>query len=71
MEFRNRLIDGGDNLFGRFFRAQTAVERGIGGTGLGLYMVKRAIENYNGSISVASDTGKGTTFTVTLPIAEI
>ncbi len=59
------------NLFGRFFRAQTAVERGIGGTGLGLYMVKRAIENYNGSIKVMSDTGKGTTFTVTLPIAQI
>lgn len=59
------------NLFGRFFRAQTAVERGIAGTGLGLYMVKVAIENYNGVITVKSTTGKGTTFTVSLPIAEI
>ena len=59
------------NLFGRFFRAQTAVERGIGGTGLGLYMVKKAIENYNGSIKVKSDTDSGTTFTVTLPITEL
>lgn len=59
------------NLFGRFFRAQTAVERGIAGTGLGLYMVKVAVENYNGSIDVRSTAGKGTTFTVRLPIADI
>ena len=59
------------NLFGRFFRAQTAVERGIAGTGLGLYMVKVAVENYNGTIDVKSTAGKGTTFTVKLPIAEI
>ena len=59
------------NLFGRFFRAQTAVERGIAGTGLGLYMVKVAVENYNGTIHVKSTAGKGTTFTVKLPIAEL
>jgi len=58
------------NLFGRFFRAQTAVERGIAGTGLGLYMVKEAVENYNGTITVNSKEGKGTTFTVRLPITE-
>ncbi len=58
------------NLFGRFFRAQTAVERGIAGTGLGLYMVKEAVENYNGTITVSSTQGKGTTFTVQLPITE-
>ncbi len=58
------------NLFGRFFRAQTAVERGIAGTGLGLYMVKEAVENYNGTITVKSVQGKGTTFTVRLPITE-
>ncbi|MCP4356922.1 MAG: GAF domain-containing protein [Chloroflexi bacterium] len=58
------------NLFGRFFRAQTAVERGIAGTGLGLYMVKEAVENYNGDISVNSVEGKGTSITVRLPITE-
>jgi two-component system phosphate regulon sensor histidine kinase PhoR len=57
------------NLFGRFFRSQTAVERGIAGTGLGLYMVKESVEKYNGTIDVASDDGKGTTFTVSLPAA--
>lgn len=58
------------NLFGRFFRAQTAVERGIAGTGLGLYMVKESVEHYGGTIEVDSVEGKGTTFTVLLPIAD-
>ena len=57
------------NLFGRFFRAQTAVERGIAGTGLGLYMVKESVEHYGGTIKVNSVEGKGTTFTVLLPVA--
>ncbi|HSM57812.1 MAG TPA: ATP-binding protein [Candidatus Sulfomarinibacteraceae bacterium] len=58
------------NLFKRFYRAQTAVERGIAGTGLGLYMVKEAIEKHQGSIAVESAEGEGTTFTVILPIAK-
>jgi PAS domain S-box-containing protein len=59
------------NLFGRFFRAQTAVERGIAGTGLGLYMVKESVEHFGGSITVDSIEGTGTTFTVVLPIADV
>ncbi len=59
------------NLFKRFYRTQTAVERGIAGTGLGLYMVKENLRNYNGQVSVQSTLGKGTTFTVRLPIAQI
>ena len=55
------------NLFGRFFRAQTAVERGIAGTGLGLYMVKEGVENARGTITVDSEEGQGTTFTIRLP----
>lgn len=55
------------NLFKRFYRAQTAVERGIAGTGLGLYMVKEAVEKHQGSIAVHSVEDKGTTFTVRLP----
>ncbi|MEJ2749382.1 MAG: HAMP domain-containing sensor histidine kinase [Anaerolineae bacterium] len=54
-------------MFGRFFRAQTAVERGIAGTGLGLYMVKEGVEYHNGTIDVKSKEGKGTTFTIQLP----
>jgi PAS domain S-box-containing protein len=55
------------NLFGRFFRAQTAVERGIAGTGLGLYMVKAGVESHGGTITVDSQEGEGTTFTIQLP----
>ncbi len=57
------------NLFRRFYRAQTAVERGIAGTGLGLYMVKEALDHHGGSVNVDSTKGKGTTFTVHLPVA--
>jgi signal transduction histidine kinase len=58
------------NLFQRFYRTKTAVERGIAGTGLGLYMVKESVENYNGEIKVDSEIGKGTAFTVRLPAIE-
>ncbi len=60
-----------NNLFKRFYRTQTAVERGIAGTGLGLYMVKENLRNYNGHITVQSTLGKGTTFTIRLPVAQI
>lgn len=60
-----------NNLFKRFYRAQSAVERGIAGTGLGLYMVKENLRNYNGQIAVQSTLGKGTTFTVRLPVAQL
>ncbi len=55
------------NLFKRFQRARSAVERGIAGTGLGLYMVKEGLEANGGSIEVTSQEGKGTKFSVTLP----
>ena len=60
-----------NNLFKRFYRTQTAVERGIAGTGLGLYMVKENLRNYNGQIAVQSTLGKGSVFTIRLPIAHI
>jgi signal transduction histidine kinase/GAF domain-containing protein len=59
------------NLFKRFYRAQTAVERGIAGTGLGLYMVKEGIEKHSGTIEVTSEEGVGTTFVVHLPLAPL
>lgn len=57
------------NLYQRFYRARTAVERGIAGTGLGLYMVKEGLERFGGSILTESAEGAGTTFKVNLPIA--
>jgi two-component system phosphate regulon sensor histidine kinase PhoR len=57
------------HLFQRFYRTKATVELGIGGTGLGLALVKEATERLGGNISVASEPEKGSTFTVQLPIA--
>ncbi|RFP65705.1 PAS domain-containing protein [Hymenobacter lapidiphilus] len=50
-------------LFGLFERMHTHVE----GSGLGLYTVKKIVENAGGTIAVQSQPGVGTTFTITLP----
>jgi PAS domain S-box-containing protein len=57
------------HLFQRFYRAQAAVERGIGGSGLGLALVKEAVEKIGGEISVCSQVNKGSTFSVMLPVS--
>ncbi len=56
------------NLFQEFFRAKNEKTRNISGTGLGLTIVKRIIESYNGKIEVESEYGKGTLFTILFPI---
>ena len=53
-------------LFQRFFRAGNAQDE-VQGTGLGLVIAKRIAESHEGSISVESTLGKGSTFTVRLP----
>jgi signal transduction histidine kinase len=58
-----------ERLFERFFRSQSALERQIQGTGLGLYISKAIIEAHGGRIGVESEDGKGTTFVVELPAA--
>lgn len=59
------------NLFKRFYRAETAVERGIAGAGLGLYMVKEGVEQHGGRIAVTSVEGQGATFTIHLPTLKL
>jgi PAS domain S-box-containing protein len=54
------------HLFERFFRANNVSN--IQGTGLGLNIVKKYIELMNGEISFKSQCGKGTTFTVIIPV---
>lgn len=55
-------------LFQRFFRTSTATEQAIQGTGLGLAISKAIVEAHEGDISLVSEEGEGTTFSVTLPL---
>ncbi len=56
-----------ENVFEEFFRASNAKKREKDGTGLGLSIVKQIIERHGGTISVRSQEGQGTTFSVVLP----
>ncbi|ACE91755.1 putative two-component sensor histidine kinase protein [Rhizobium etli CIAT 652] len=53
-------------LFQPYYRARSAT--GIAGTGIGLNVVKQVVELHGGSVEVASELGKGTTVTISLPI---
>jgi two-component system, OmpR family, phosphate regulon sensor histidine kinase PhoR len=52
----------------RFFRVDAARSRGMGGTGLGLAIVKHILRRHRGHLAIASELGKGSTFTVYLPL---
>ena len=55
-------------IFEKFFRADNAKEHQKHGTGLGLFTAKKIVERHNGSIEFETETGKGTTFHVVLPL---
>lgn len=55
-------------IFERFYRVDRARSRELGGTGLGLAIVKHLVQVLGGTVSVASQLGKGSTFTIELPL---
>ena len=71
------ILDQGDGipaehiprLTERFYRVDKARSRAMGGTGLGLAIVKHILNRHHGQLTVDSEIGVGSTFTVTLPVA--
>ena len=56
-------------IFGKFYRVDPGLARGVGGTGLGLYICRELVRRMDGRLSVSSEEGKGSTFAVDLPVA--
>lgn len=58
-------------IFERFYRVDSARSRSTGGTGLGLAIVKHVCANHGGAVSVWSEPGRGSTFTMRLPAVAV
>ncbi|HEY6016845.1 MAG TPA: sensor histidine kinase, partial [Gaiellaceae bacterium] len=57
-------------IFEKFYRLDPDMTRGIGGTGLGLYICRELVRRLQGRIWVEPNDGKGSAFFVEIPIAE-
>ena len=60
-----------ERVFERFFRTAIAARHAIQGTGLGLAVAKAIVDAHHGTIAVDSDEGRGSTFTVCLPLRRV
>jgi signal transduction histidine kinase len=58
------------NLFKRFYRVRNNGHDDIEGNGLGLAIVKSIAEGHGGNVTVESEVGKGSCFTVSLPLLQ-
>ena len=58
-------------IFGKFYRIDPQLSRGVGGTGLGLYICRELVRRMQGRITVESREGAGSTFCVDLPVAPV
>ena len=57
-----------DKMFSKFFRAENVMRLQVGGSGLGLFIVKDVVTRHGGTITVKSVENKGTTFTLQMPV---
>ncbi|MEC8272413.1 MAG: ATP-binding protein, partial [SAR324 cluster bacterium] len=60
-----------ERIFERFYRIDVARSRKLGGTGLGLSIVKHIIQAHQGTVSVNSTPGEGSTFLIKIPFIEM
>jgi signal transduction histidine kinase len=56
-----------ERIFEKFYRLDPQQSRGVGGSGLGLYICRELVERMNGRLDVESEPGRGSRFTVRLP----
>ncbi|MGZ4256469.1 MAG: ATP-binding protein [Gaiellaceae bacterium] len=57
-------------IFGKFYRVDPQLSRGVGGTGLGLYICRELVRRMQGRVWVSANEGEGSTFYIDLPLAE-
>ena len=58
-----------ERIFEKFYRLDPSMTRGVGGSGLGLYIIRELIAHMQGEVTVESQLDRGSTFTISLPLA--
>ena len=61
-------VEDRERIFEKFYRADPSMSQGVGGTGLGLYIVQELVERLGGEIEVESAPGRGSSFKVGFPL---